>query len=688
MGEAKTDWFDKQDADWFANQDHAETAAPSSNFHPIEDVGSFLKGAVNTVTGLAKFAVEGPVRASVDAANQLAVDTGVDRAMGQSAVGSFARRGAEAVSPVPIAPIVKVARGIGYATHLTDTPEKPSEVAESIGQLATLAALAKAPGASPDEGTTFGVKRPQVSSLIPKDTSPVNLMMRAVRPQSSRLRAPQAFETALRDLKKVEMDRGTPAQDVAGLIEDISTAQKANREQYAQLKDPKDAIGAQVDTTPVAKAMIESIPTRTRLQDPKAAAAVVQRAQMYMGSHPVDTVDTLLQEANAELESYFNKFPQARSSARTNPETASLVAEADALRTHLYKTLDEQGGGDAARELQRRYGALSELKRAAQRRLITSQTQGQDNYISAYGKVSEIGHVARGAIRLATGDVVGASLDLAKGLGTKKAADYIAAQQTPDALIRRALAVQKDLPAPIEMPQPPVIRGQLGPGAIRLGPSPEAPEPPIAQRGQYGAKWTPEPKQLPVPSSPRGLLTRGAIPVGKATKAPFYPPSESRGIPLSEGRTWFPAPDEWELLRETPKTGQLSTVETRELQRILDEMEAMSFTKKFATETGPYGQPEWHAGSGGAPVYDDILDAPDVSAYHEKMSGIGKPTRGKVIEDIKAALEGKRISRVAARAIVVARARAVGGYPTVEPPHGIMGGSRLSSPKLPPWWQE
>ena len=76
----------------------------------------------------------------------------------------------------------------------------------------------------------------------------------------------ERLPTVLDHLNAVEQARGTPAEGLAGKIEDATTAKQANRAQYDQLKGPQAAMGTEVDLNPVADAIENSIP----LQDTPA----------------------------------------------------------------------------------------------------------------------------------------------------------------------------------------------------------------------------------------------------------------------------------------------------------------------------------------------------------------------------------------------------------------------------------
>ena len=551
-----------------------------------------------------------------------------------------------------------------------------------------------------------------VGKFVPSD-EPGGLMVRAFRPQSSRLAAPDAMKSALADLKQVETNRGTPAipknstmeplDEWKAIFADIKTAKANNRAQLDQMRGPQKAIGAQVNTNSVADAMENSIDKHTLMQDPKALDRMRAKAKMYRGSHPVEVVDQLLQAVNAKLESYFAKFPQARAQARTDPATAGLVAEADALRDVFYKTLDAPGQGAAARELQQRFGALSELERAAQRRMIVDLRQSPDNLLGAATKVGQAIHLAKAGVKVFTsGDLTSAIPDIAAGVAGRKMAQYVREQQTPVALFRRALENQKDLPKPIQMPPRTLPMGQpqpintiaVPPPAQPIAPGIAAQSPlPLGAKQPVGQLTVPPPTQTPPTQPPPAgpvapsPAAAGAAPVAPAEAAPVAPQAEAPPAAPSGA-----PPDEWATLRATPERGKLAGYERDELQAIQEELEAIPFQKTEFVRAGREenydpnlvnGKYRVVPGNAGAPVYNDILNAPDpLGKFYESGKGVGNPTRQKVINDIKLALKGGPITRIAGRAIMVARARIVGGYPPAG--EGANVGGPLSKPMGPP----
>lgn len=705
----------------------------AKNAYEQEGTGNAAMRSGDYLGAAKAYALENPVTRMI---NQGGVQPAISEA-GKAVQNVQQGRIPEAIAHTAAAALPVVGPFAAQAGEKIGTGD-PTTMAEGVGDAITLLAGDKIAG-----GTlkAAGKTAEAVGKFIPRDTEAASatLMARAARPGANNPGFMEKIPRAMADLKAVEQRTGKPIEDLAGALDAIKTAKKANRQQFDQLKDPQAAAGAVIDGNPIADAIEKSIPKRTELQNPAEAARVRKVAESYRRNIPITEADQLLQEVNADLDSYYQKNPAAkRAQATSNPDTAATAAEATALRTQFYDKLDNPGGGAAAQELQRRYGSLAELERNLLKRKNATMVSGPDQLVESVGKFAAARDIVRAGAKLIGGNLPGAALDVATAISERQVGKYIAEQRTTDALIKRAMAAHKTLPTPIQMPAAALIRGALPAPAIQMpgvavkeAPEPPMmrqgvwnpdqrlkglpeparpmaaagngatysgegtvpivqgeivePEPPIARRGTWGERWVPTPAQIAAaPASIRGLLERGAIRLGRTAQSVRgrpVPAGQEGPLPLAASKTWQEGPDEWEIMLEQPKPGALSPIELRELERIHSELEAMPFTKKFATDTGAYGQKEWHAGAGGAPVYDDVLDAPDPVGF-KKESGVGKPSRSKMAEDIFTAMKGGRISRLAAKAIVVARARAVGSYP--EGPFA----SRLSKPKLPPWWEE
>ena len=118
-----------------------------------------------------------------------------------------------------------------------------------------------------------------------------------------------------------------------------------------EMAGPLREAGSTVDLTPVADRIVATIPRKLQIKHPDAALRIQEGAEVYRQRFSLEDAEALLRETNAELESFYAKYPGSqRAALAADPEVARLAAEAEALRTAIYTTLDAPGQGAAARE--------------------------------------------------------------------------------------------------------------------------------------------------------------------------------------------------------------------------------------------------------------------------------------------------------------------------------------------------
>ncbi len=335
------------------------------------------------------------------------------------------------------------------------------------------------------EGGVGGAIASVLRTVAP--SSPKQMVIQAVKPRSSRLLFEKNLDTAMREVGESVSELGVPITNAEDTLAAIAHAKTRVRADYDAIAGPKRLIGSEVDLTPVATAMVKSIPTKLRLERPEAAEAIERLADRYRRNVPLADAERYLVETNAELESYYAKFPASRRAASTaNPETALTVAQATTLRNQIYQTLEHPGQGQSARELNRRYGTLMELENELTRRVIPAARLQPDSLAEQISTAHAVGQIVRGVYRLAQKDARGAA-SIASGLATRSAAKFMKEQQTTDALLRRAFASYKLRPIPVAMPPAsPPVAGLLGTGARPMGsgqdPSGRIPSEPFISR--------------------------------------------------------------------------------------------------------------------------------------------------------------------------------------------------------------
>lgn len=399
-------------------------------------------------------------------------------------------------------------------------------------------------------------------------SEPKQMVIQALKPRNSRINFARNLDTAIPDVAEAIKASGKPVTNLDDLLERIKFAKKRVRVEYDALADPARQTSAPMDLGSVADAIEASIPRRSRIMDARKVEAAQAMADAYRnGKFTLDDAESLLREVNADLEAYYSKFPAARANAAaTNPETAQAVAEATELRKAIYTAMDGVGGGDAARSIQRRYGALIEMEDAAHRRANVAARQQPESLSEQIGKVRAAADMARGTWRILHGDFTGAA-DIAAARAGASTAKYLKDQQTTDALIRRAFAN-------VKIPDPRPIKGLLPPATIRLGPG-EDTSFVRGVRGEYATVEKPPQKALPRKSQGPEMPS-GGNPIQMGPDRWPYTPSESGGtsvrgeygtrVPVSPsdiGMTVEPVPSEVPTPSSRPQQGALPGRPTR-----------------------------------------------------------------------------------------------------------------------------
>lgn len=473
---------------------------------PAPMVGGPMALAEKAVSGMTR----GAGRVTGGLGRVAAAKTGRDVAAGASDVlrGSMETAAPMAlpiaVGAAPLATAAGLATGAGVQSG-TEAALKhfnvPPEYAELGGDVAGIAAggfaaskagsVVQALGRSVHQSFSFG--------------TPEGQMMRAVKPRSNIVKFDQMLKKAMPDMKAAEADIGKPIEGVDDALASTRAAKQNVWSQYEQMAGPARQAGATIDLTPVADAMVRSIPKKMRVENPEGAQSIVDRANVYRKPFSIQDAEELLKDTNAELDSYYAKYPAAqRSALLANPDTAQTVAQAETLRTLIYKALDGEGEGAAPRAIKQRYGALSQVEEELQRRRNVAMRQQPESLSEQIGKWHAAGQVVRGGVRLAQMDPGGLA-DIGSAIAQRKAATWLKEQQTTDALIRRAF---KDYggqtpDAPPIVPSGPAIRPVAPlPAQSGLNLSTMASEAPNAATATQNA--TPgNPAAVVVPSRPR-----------------------------------------------------------------------------------------------------------------------------------------------------------------------------------------
>lgn len=402
------------------------------------------------------------------------------------------------------------------------------KVAGAVGGAAKRAAAGAA------EGGVGGAVASAVRRVVPTDTR--TMLVQGLKPRATKTGFEGSLGRAVPEIKASESELGKAIESVDDLLDATKLAKKRVRAQFDEMAGPMREMGTTVDLSEMADEMVRSIPKKTRIEDPQKYAEIMARADQYRRPFKLEDAEQILRETNAELDAYYSKFPQAqRRALDANPETAQLVAQAKALRDAIYKRLDDPGQGEAARELNRRYGALLDVEDAAYRRSIVAKRQQPESLGEQVGSIHAAKDFARAGFKTLRGDLMGAGMDLVSGAAMRDTSRYLRERQTADALVKRAFAAYRGgPPEAVTMPVRRPVRGLLEKGATPMGPSPDT----SYAKGvpaQYGEKWTPpapEPKAPPpvapvaatTPETPKPKPQPKPAPKAKAPATPQLPP--------------------------------------------------------------------------------------------------------------------------------------------------------------------
>jgi hypothetical protein len=263
--------------------------------------------------------------------------------------------------------------------------------------------------------------------------TPEQAITKGIKPPRSNIGFFEKLDRSVPEIKAVEGQLGKPIENIDDLLEGAKLAKKNVRAQFDAIAGDKLS---QIDGADIAN--------KTGNQD-------------YFRTFSIEELEGRLRNVNAQLDTYYDKFPAARRAATAgNAETAGLVSEAKAIRDTLYKALDPAGEGGAPAELQRRYGSIMDLEQEALKRRNVAARANPDSLTEQLGTVGAGMQIGKGLLRGLTGDFKGGLTDIAgaaTGYGTSRA---IKAANATDALIKNAFKRYKKTPTPVDFTRQPL----------------------------------------------------------------------------------------------------------------------------------------------------------------------------------------------------------------------------------------
>lgn len=308
-------------------------------------------------------------------------------------------------------------------------------------------------------------------------TDPIPDMVRAIKPRAVKTNFKQALETAAPEIKAAEPALGrkiggrykdADVQPGHG-IEDTLAATKIAKERLwnniQKATEGQNAMGLQIDLTPLGRAEAAAIPKHIAMENPELYARMQAEAiARWQGkSASLKEADALLHDYNAQLRGEYASFPpDQRAALISKPHIASLDARAEATRQAIYGTLERNTGTPAVRNAMKRYGSLMEVERELYPRLNVETRQNPDSLSEQVSKWSSAAKALKGAITGNPADVVEA------GMATH-AAKWIKDSNKADTILRRAFSKYDGKQAPFQMPAPFKPAGLLEAGPRRMG---------------------------------------------------------------------------------------------------------------------------------------------------------------------------------------------------------------------------
>lgn len=380
-------------------------------------------------------------------------------ALYQTATGKGTAKAQELVKGVvraPIEPVNKFISGIAEGDYDKAAGGAGGILSQTIPAVeglsrgsSTPASVSELPARVVNKGTELITELPaQVTKLVTGvHPDPVIAMTQALKPYAKNSQWDAAIKSGLPEIKASEAELGRPIANVDDMLEATKIAKKRLRTQYDAILGPK--ADSTVDGSPIAAAIEKSISPKVRFENPEHTASLTALADKYRTAFTIQELDDFMHSYNAELESYYSKYPAAKRTATAgNPDTAALEAGGRATRELLYKALDDPSHGVSARDINQRYGKLINIEKELYRRKNVNARQAPESLTEQIGKVGAAFKAGKGAVRVLTGDLGGAS-DIASAVAGRKMAQILKERNSTDYLIQKTFENFKQVPIPV-----------------------------------------------------------------------------------------------------------------------------------------------------------------------------------------------------------------------------------------------
>jgi hypothetical protein len=404
---------------------------------------------------------------------------------------------------------------------------KPGAVAADIAMLA-------APGVGGEEALAraneFAAGR--LAARGAKWSDMLSEAIQGIKPRASKVDFRSTAERAIPEITEAsKQELGRLPQNVGDLIAGSEAAEDKLWNQNLQpYLDAASKAGVRINGKGIREARIDTIPYLLEHTNPDRVAALQEVAGRFDKEYTVDEAQRLIADINAQRSAYYNKFPTERFAAKvSDPGMAADIATADYLRHALYDEIASRTGGklklpngaelNVPAEIKKRWGAVREMRKGAERRQIIAMRQNPTSLAQQAGNIYSAKELADAGFNIVTGRWSRAVEDAFKAGAVRYVAGLVKKGNTSDDLVRRTFEEYNKGPAlkfapesgayigPLPPPVPPTARPPLKPYEIVQG---------MQERARQMSEG---PKQLPEVKF-----------IGRITQPPVYRGRVSRQI--------------------------------------------------------------------------------------------------------------------------------------------------------------
>lgn len=270
---------------------------------------------------------------------------------------------------------------------------------------------ATAPLASSGLRSLYRTVNPTTKTLLTSAIKPGKNLGATVQKEGGKVvqKWDEVMDTALPDIAATvtkNKARGVGSQAIANADDLVAVTRQAKQEIWSEVKEMvgKHA-NVEIDGNKVADNIMEAITTRMRKEGSSGIKHIEETANAYRGKMSVEEAETILEEVNQELSSFYNKSPQAKYQSMSDPQLLADIKLAESLRSGLDDAL-ERASGTGISSLKRRYGALTEFQKQLEGRIMVAKRQQPLNIPEQI----QVAEGAAGALaKAAQGDLVGAA---------------------------------------------------------------------------------------------------------------------------------------------------------------------------------------------------------------------------------------------------------------------------------------